>query len=54
MLTIGKSVPESAVARIPADIEVLQNQSLPMLVQRELERMVLTGELATYPVFTTR
>jgi phosphonate utilization transcriptional regulator len=34
------------VAQIPADIEVLQNQSLPMLVQRELERMVLTGELA--------
>jgi phosphonate utilization transcriptional regulator len=30
----------------PADIEILRNQSLPMLVQRELERMVLTGELA--------
>jgi phosphonate utilization transcriptional regulator len=29
-----------------ADIEILQNQSLPMLVQREIERMVLTGELA--------
>jgi phosphonate utilization transcriptional regulator len=34
------------VAQRPVEIEVLQNQSLPMLVQRELERMVLTGELA--------
>lgn len=30
----------------PARIDVLQNHSLTMLVQRELERMVLAGELA--------
>ena len=30
----------------PANIAVLQNHSLTMLVQRELERMVLAGELA--------
>lgn len=30
----------------PADIAILQSHSLTMLVQRELERMVLTGELA--------
>jgi phosphonate utilization transcriptional regulator len=30
----------------PARIEALQNHSLTMLVQRELERMVLAGELA--------
>ena len=31
----------------PANIAILQNHSLTMLVQRELERMVLEGELAT-------
>jgi phosphonate utilization transcriptional regulator len=30
----------------PADIAIVQSHSLTMLVQRELERMVLTGELA--------
>ena len=30
----------------PADIAILQSHSLTMLVQRELERMVLAGELA--------
>ena len=34
------------VSARPAGIEALQNHSLTMLVQRELERMVLTGELA--------
>jgi phosphonate utilization transcriptional regulator len=34
------------VSSRPAGIEALQNHSLTMLVQRELERMVLTGELA--------
>jgi hypothetical protein len=29
----------------PASIAILQNHSLTMLVQRELERMVLAGEL---------
>jgi phosphonate utilization transcriptional regulator len=33
------------VSTAPANIAILQNHSLTMLVQRELERMVLAGEL---------
>lgn len=35
------------MSEAPAKIAILQNHSLTMLVQRELERMVLEGELAT-------
>jgi len=34
------------VSNAPPNIAILQNHSLTMLVQRELERMVLAGELA--------
>ena len=35
------------MSQAPATIAILQNHSLTMLVQRELERMVLEGELVT-------
>ena len=35
------------MSQAPANIAILQNHSLTMLVQRELERMVLEGELVT-------
>ena len=35
------------MSQAPANIAILQSHSLTMLVQRELERMVLEGELAT-------
>ncbi len=35
------------MSQAPANIAILQNHSLAMLVQRELERMVLEGELTT-------
>ena len=34
------------MSQAPPNIAILQNHSLTMLVQRELERMVLAGELA--------
>ncbi|HZV91779.1 MAG TPA: GntR family transcriptional regulator, partial [Caldimonas sp.] len=50
---------DSRTSAAPAEIALLQNHSLAMLVQRELERMVLSGKLVAgerlnEPVLATR